>query len=141
MKRALFAAIAVVVLALVFAWAHETRTVGEGDEQYQVTVGMLNEPVFTELRTGLDLAVRTMNDEPVENLENSLTVEITAPDGTTKRTLTLRGQFNRPGYYTDDYILTQPGTYQVRVYGFIGGLEINETFDREVGDVADLRFP
>lgn len=124
------------------ALAHETRILGPEDgTQYAVTVGMLNEPVFTEVRTGLDLIVRTAADEePVEGLETSLRVTITAPTGET-RVLDVRPQFRAPGRYTDDYILTVPGTYHVRVRGFIGALEIDEVFAREVDDVESLRFP
>ena len=128
--------------AFTLAFAHETKIVGpEGGTQYKVTVGMLNEPVFSEVRTGLDLIVRNAaDDSPLENLENSLQAEITAPSGET-RTLTVRPQFGKPGYYKDDYILTQPGTYTIRIHGFIGDLAVDESYPREVGDVVDLRFP
>lgn len=133
---------ALLVTLLTFAFAHETCVLGEGEGAYQVTVGMLNEPVFNDLHTGLDLIVRNdADDSPVENLENSLQAEITSPDGSATRTLTLRPQYNKPGYYTDDYILTEPGLYDVRIFGFIGEMEIDETFEREVGDVSELRFP
>ena len=102
---------------------------------------MLNEPVFTEVRTGLDLIIQNAEDDsPVEGLENSLQVTITAPTGET-RTLEVRPQFRQPGRYTDDYILTTPGTYDIRVWGFIGELEIDETYPREVEDGETLRFP
>ena len=131
-----------ILLALGLAAAHETRIVGPEDgTQYMVTVGMLNEPVFTEVRTGLDLIVRTADGEaPVEGLEASLEVTITAPSGES-RVLTLRAQHGRPGAYADDYILTVPGTYDIRVRGFIGELEIDEIFPREVADGQGLRFP
>jgi hypothetical protein len=136
-------AIGISMLALCAAsWAHETRTLGpENGTQYTVTVGMLNEPVFTELRTGLDLIVRTAaGEEPVEGLENSLRVTITAPTGEV-RVLEVRPQYQAPGRYTDGYILTVPGTYLIRLVGFIGALEIDETYPREVADGNDLRFP
>lgn len=135
---ALVATLTLMALAL----AHETRLLGpEGGKQYNVTVGQLNEPAFTEVRTGLDLIIRNAEDDtPVEGLENSLEVTITAPTGET-RTLEVRPQFRQPGRYTDDYILTVPGTYQIRVRGFIGDLEIDETYPREVEDGQDLRFP
>ena len=102
---------------------------------------MLNEPVFTEVRTGLDLIVLLeADDSPVEGLESSLVVTITAPTGAT-RTLEVRPQFGRLGRYTDDYILTVPGTYDIRVRGFVGDLEIDEIYPREVEDGQTLRFP
>ena len=137
-KLLLFALLLLVPLAL----AHETRIVGpDSGQQYRLVVGMLNEPVFTDLRTGLDLRVtRADAEEPVEGLENSLEVTITAPTGET-RTLDIRPRHGEPGAYIDDYILTQPGTYDIRIQGFIGDLQIDEIFPREVGDVSDLRFP
>lgn len=127
---------------LMVAAAHTTHVVGpDGGEQYKVIVGQLNEPVFTELRSGLDLIVRhAADDSPVEGLENSLAVTITAPDGSV-RALTISPQFGKPGSYKDDYVLTQPGTYVIEVTGFIGSLQIDETYESEVRDVADIRFP
>lgn len=102
---------------------------------------MLNEPAFTEARTGLDLRVQSgAHGSPVEGLENSLEITITAPGGET-RALDVRPQFGNPGVYTENYILTVPGMYTIRVRGFIGDLEIDETFEREVADGQELRFP
>ena len=130
------------ILFLTLALAHDTKIVGpEGGTQYKVTVGMLNEPAFSEVRSGLDLIIRNAaDDSPVANLENSLLADITAPTGET-RTLTVSPQFGKPGYYKDDFILTEPGTYTIRIHGFIGDLAVDESYPREVGDVADLRFP
>lgn len=138
LKRTLLALFSLTLLTL--ALAHDHRTVGEGENQYTLTVGMLNEPVFTELRTGLDLNVTDASGEPVEGLENSLEVTITAPNGET-RTLDIRPMYGAPGSYTDDYILTIPGTYDIHIVGFIGELGVDETFPREVGDVGNIRFP
>ena len=125
------------------ALAHETRTLGpEGGAQYDVTVGLLNEPIYNQVRTGIDLIIRTTNGEaPVENLENSLQADITSPDGATTRTLTLKPQYNKPGFYTADLMLSDPGTYNVRVYGFIGEMQVDETYPREVGDISEITFP
>jgi len=141
--RTLAAFVAVAAIALAgLSFAHQTIVVGaEGAEQYRVILGMVREPVFTDERNGLDLIVRTMDDEPVPGLESSLAVTIVAPGGE-ERPLTIRGQWGRPGYYTDDVMLTMPGVYQVRVMGFIGTVEVDETFDtHEVRPLADLAFP
>lgn len=131
------------ILLLTPALAHETKIVGEGDEQYNVIVGMVREPVFTEERNGLDLIIRrTEDDAPVEGLAGSLRAEITAPDGETTRAFELRAQWGRPGYYTDDILLSEPGIYTIRVYGFINEVEFDETFDtHEVRPLSDLAFP
>ncbi len=140
-----FAKLALILsLALsTFAFAHETRTLEADDgTQYDVTVGLLNEPIYNTVRTGIDLIIHTTADEaPVENLESSLQADITSPDGASTRTLTLEPQYNKPGYYTADLLLSEPGTYDVRVYGFIGEMEVDETYPREVGDISEISFP
>jgi hypothetical protein len=125
------------------AFAHETVTVGQGENQYQVTVGYINEPPYTEQLNGLTLIIRTANDEPVENLESSLTAELVAPDGEATRELPLRAQFGEPGSYTSDFILTEPGAYTFRVSGFIGDHEVDleVPYDHEVEPSSELRFP
>lgn len=145
MKRSALLSAFLAVLSfnlLALAAAHETHVVGaEGGEQYKVIVGQLNEPVFTEFRTGLDLIVRhAADDTPVEGLENSLTASITAPDGQVRQ-LTIAGQYGKPGSYKDDYVLTVAGTYTIEVSGYIGSLQIDETYQVEAGDVTTIRFP
>ena len=132
---------ALVVLAFAFAFAHETQVVGEGGNQYKVIVGYSTEPAYTDERNGLDLFIRTPDDEPVANLENSLTATLIAPDGSTRQ-LNLRAVYGQPGDYTDDFILTAPGVYQLHLTGFVGATEIDLTFDfHEVESLSTLRFP
>jgi hypothetical protein len=128
---------------LSLAFAHDTQTVGEGENQYQVTVGYVNEPPYTEQLNGLDLIIRDMDDQPVENLESSLSAQLVAPDGEATRDLPLRAQYGQPGYYTSDFILTETGTYTFRISGFIGELEVDLEipYDHEVEASSDLRFP
>lgn len=128
-------------LVFVAALAHETQIVGEGDGSYKVVAGYATEPAYTEERNGLDLFVRTMSDEPVENLQNSLAAELIAPTGETLP-LELRGVHGRPGDYTDDFLLTEPGIYRLRVSGFIGSDEVDLTFElHDVAPLDELRFP
>jgi hypothetical protein len=141
--RTLAAFVSVAVASLAgLSFAHQTIVVGaEGAEQYRVIVGMVREPVFTDERNALDLIVRSMDDEPVPGLEASLSVEFVAPNGAVRR-LDVRAQYGRPGHYTDDIMLTAAGVYQIRVTGFIGGIEVDETFaTHEVRPLADLAFP
>ena len=124
------------------ALAHETQIVGEGDGQYRVIVGYAKEPAYTEERNGLDLFIREATGEPVPNLANSLSATLIAPDGTTTRQLSLREVHGSPGDYTDDFILTETGVYQLHLTGFIGALEVDLTFSfHDVADLSDLRFP
>ncbi|MDR7521637.1 MAG: hypothetical protein QN168_04145 [Armatimonadota bacterium] len=119
---------------------HQTKVVGG---KYRVIVGFVREPAFTDERNGLDLIVRRVEDNaPVEHLERSLSAELIAPGGQGRRALRLRPQFGRPGYYTDDFILTRPGVYQIRVWGVIADVRFDETFEsHEVRPLSELRFP
>lgn len=108
------------------ALAHQTKTVGNG--QFKVMAGFLNGPVYSGQMTGIDLIVLTAEDEPVENLEQSLTALVIAPDDSTLQ-LVLRAQSDKPGYYTGDFIPTASGNYTFRISGFIGAVEFDETFD------------
>lgn len=121
--------------------AHVTRTIG--DSEYLVIVGFVVEPPYTDERNGLDLIVRRASDgEPVPYLEETLFAEIIAPDGVTKRTLPVRAVYGKPGYYTADVVLTEPGVYQFRIWGYVHGVEFDEVFaTSEVKPLASLRFP
>ncbi len=82
-----------------------------------------------------------MDDEPVPGLETSLTATFVAPGGQ-ERQLELRPQWGRPGYYTDDIMLTATGIYRINVSGFIGAVEVDEIFEtHEVRPLSDLAFP
>ncbi len=129
------------LLSLSPGWAHETKIVGG---KFRLIVGFVREPVFTSERNGLDLIVRRNTDAaaPVENLERSVSAIVISPDGRTARPLKLRPQFGRPGYYTDDVILTQPGVYKIRIFGAIEDVTFDETFEsHEVRRLEELRFP
>lgn len=135
-------AILLTVSFLTLASAHDEQTVGEGENQYTVILGMASEPAFTEEHNGLDLIIQDAAGEGVENLEESLSAAITSPDGSATRDLTLRAVYNEPGSYTDDFVLTQPGAYSVHITGFIGETEVDVTFEtHEVAPLADLNFP
>ena len=125
------------------AFAHDHHTVGQGNQQYEIVLGYVNEPPYTEQLNGLDLRVHNMAEEPVENLETSLTAAIIAPGGGARRELPLRAVYGEPGAYTSDFILSEPGAYTFEITGFIGELEVNLTapYDHEVEPAADLRFP
>lgn len=120
--------------------AHQTKEVGG---EFLVSVGLQREPIYTDERNGLDLIIRRAADrEPVEHLESTLFAEIIAPDGVTKRELSIRAQHGQPGRYTADVLLTVPGFYKLRIWGYIHHVEFDETFDlHEVFALETLRFP
>jgi hypothetical protein len=124
------------------ALAHQTLRIGTTAEPYDVVLGFTREPVVTEERNGLDLIVRTPDGTGVDGLAASIQATITSPDGRHGRAFALRPQYGRNGAYTDDIVLTAPGVYTIRVWGFVGGIEFDVTFEsHEVRGLADLRFP
>lgn len=131
------------LLAFSLSFAHDHQTVGEGENQYELTIGYVHEPTYTDQLNGLDLAVHKLDETPVENLETSLKAAIITPDGATRRELPLRAVYGEPGTYTSDFILSEPGAYTFEITGFIGEAEVDLTvpYEDEVEPVADLRFP
>ena len=141
MSRLTLSIAGIVLTVASTAFAHQSVVVGEESEQYRVSVGMVREPVFTDERNGLDLIVRTLDDEPVSGLETSLTATLISPGGE-RLQLDIRPQWGRPGYYTDDILLTATGVYRIHVTGFIGTVEVDETFEtHEVRPLSSITFP
>ncbi|GLV48444.1 hypothetical protein TJA_15970 [Thermus sp. LT1-2-5] len=113
------------LLALAWAWAHESRTVGP----YRLVVGFLQNPAFAGYPNSLDLRVTTLDGKPVEGLERTLKAEIVAPNGE-RLAVELIPVHNQPGYYRGWFIPTLPGDYAWRIVGVIGDLSVDETFTR-----------
>jgi len=139
---AVVAALLLLALGGGAALAHQTKAVGPEGE-YLVIVGFEKEPIFTDERNGLDLIIRRAADrEPVANLEQTLFVEIIAPDGQARRELPIRARHGQPGSYTADILLSQPGVYTLRIWGYIFDVAFEEEFQtHEVTPLAELRFP
>lgn len=123
------------------ALAHDSKHVG--DDQYRLSVGFINEPIYTGERNGLDLIIRPAGQsEAIPELEEGLNAEIIAPDAETRKAFSVRPQYGNPGRYTFDVVLTQPGQYQVRIWGKIRDLSFDETFSlSEVKPISVLHFP
>ena len=123
------------------ALAHESKHVGDG--QYRLSVGFIHEPIYTGERNGLDLIIRPAGQrEPIPGLEEGLYAEIIAPNSDTRKAFEVRPQYALPGRYTFDVVLTEPGQYQVRVWGIINDVSFDETFSlSEVKPISVLYFP
>jgi hypothetical protein len=136
-----------VVLAMVCslaagnALAHNSKLVA--GERYRMSVGFIAEPIYTNERNGLDLAIRRAGEkETVPDLEAGLNAEIISPDGKSRREMAVRPRYGHPGRYTFDVMLTQPGSYSIRVWGTIDGTAFDETFElSEARPLTELRFP
>ncbi len=148
MIRKAFAARAGIALLLIVgsigagsALAHNSKFVA--GNQYRVSVGFINEPIHTNERNGLDLAIRLAGEkDTIPDLESGLRAEIIAPGGKSRRELPIRARYGHPGRYTFDVVLTEPGQYSIRVWGQIRGAAFNETFEiSEVKPLEGIHFP
>ncbi len=136
--------------------AHETRAIADG--QYQIVIGLMNEPVFAGDKSGLEFWVTEVSaatpaagaeeaeGAPVEGLDETLQAEVIYADQT--MALPLSPMFGEPGgYYSVFFPTASEGDYTFRIYGEIDGTEIDETFTSgpetfgPVEDPAPLRFP
>ena len=81
------------------------------------------------------------NEKPVNDLQDTLQVEVTHVASETSKVLDLRAVLNQPGDYTADLVPTAPGVYEFRVFGAVEGNQIDETFISRGGggDFDDIR--
>ncbi len=150
--QALSSLLALLVLsnAVPNAFAHQRALYTIGDKDYLIIVGSLNEPIYVDDRTGVDLRVLTPdpndpmnsfapNAKPVEGLEKTLKVEISA--GGKKTTMDLSPVFRDPGHYYAIFYPTVATTYSYRIFGTINNVPVDLTFTcataGEAGTSAD----
>jgi hypothetical protein len=139
-RSAVLGAVLATLVGVSAASAHEQRDVGD----YTLTVGFLEEPVYTGQKSGLDLRV-ARGDEPVEGLEATLQAEVTF-DGQS-RDLEISPVFGQPGAYQSVFFPTAAGPYTFHVTGGIDGTPVDESFTSgpdtfsEVADVTSGQFP
>jgi hypothetical protein len=121
--------------------AHEGREVAG----YDMEVGMINEPVFTGDKSGLEFSV-FKDDQPVEGLEATLSAEVVFQGGA-PRSLPLSARWGEPGWYQSVFYPTAAGPYTFHIHGTIEGTAIDETFTAssdgfgEVQAVTSGQFP
>lgn len=139
-RAAVLGAVLTMIVSVGATLAHESRDVGD----YTVTVGFLDEPVYSGQKSGLDLRV-ALGDEPVEGLEESLEAEVTF-DGQSQD-LPISPVFGEPGAYRSVFFPTAAGPYTFRIFGNLDGQEVDESFTSgpdtfsEVQDVTGGQFP
>jgi hypothetical protein len=122
--------------------AHEHREVGE----YSITVGFIDEPVYTGQKSGLEFFVAHHDtEEPVEGLEETLSAEVVF--GADTRELEVSPRFGEAGAYESVFFPTAAGQYTFRIFGEIDGTAVDEEFTSgpdtfsDVNDVAAGQFP
>ena len=121
-----------------------------GGQDYLIVIGSLNEPIFVDDKSGVELRVLTadpnnpMNSSaeeaaPVEGLEETVQVEIAA--GNTTKVMQLEPAFGEPGAYEATFYPTVATTLTYRLFGTINNTPVDLTFTctptGEAGAVAD----
>ena len=120
-----------------FAFAHQRQLFTIGDKDYLFVVGSVNEPVFVDDKSGVELfaywpnASDPVNSQangtrPIEGLEKMLKVEISAGDK--NKTLDFEPAFRDPGHYEAPFFPTIETTYNYRLFGDINGNAFNVTW-------------
>lgn len=119
------------------AFAHERALFTIGENDYLFVIGSIDEPVFVDDKSGVELAVyspdpndpmnsRANQTQPVEGLEEALQVEVIAGDQQT--VFSLEPAFMQPGRYEAVFFPTVETTYSYRVFGNINGTDFDYTF-------------
>lgn len=117
--------------------AHERRMVGP----YSLLVGWLNEPALQGERNAATVQVtdtRVTPAKPVEGLEKTIKVSVTAGGLSNAFTDDLRAVEETPGLYALDFIPTVAGSYTFRITGKVETLDVNETFESGPGRFDDV---
>jgi hypothetical protein len=119
------------------AFAHQRQLYTIGGQDYLIVIGSLNEPIFVDDKSGVDLRVlradpnNPMNSSaegaaPVEGLEETLQVELGA--GNVTRALQLEPAFGEPGAYEAPFYPTVATTLTYRLFGTINNTPVDLTF-------------
>lgn len=119
------------------AFAHERQLYTIGGQDYLIVIGSLNEPIFVDDKSGVDLRVlradpnNPMNSSaegaaPVEGLEETIQVEIAA--GNKTKVLQIEPAFGEPGAYEAAFYPTVATTFTYRLFGTINNTPVDLTF-------------
>lgn len=120
-----------------FAFAHQRQLFTIGDKDYLFVVGSINEPLYVDDKSGVELFAYLPNasdpvnsqangTRPIEGLEKMLKVEISAGDK--KKELEFEPVFRDPGHYEAPFFPTVETTYNYRLFGDINGTAFNVTW-------------
>ncbi len=145
LRSSCLAASSVLFLAPFLASAHEHRTFTIGGKHYEVTIGSINEPVYVDDKSGVELMVEETasapaheeehhedgHDDheagtPVTGWEKALKVEVSAGDK--KQVFDLRPAYGEPGTYNAVFFPTVETVYTYRLFGTVDGVAFDVSF-------------
>lgn len=117
-----------------FVSAHESRLYSIGNQDYWITVGSINEPVFVDDESGAEAFIRIADPtnpldsnangtKTVDGLEKTLKFEISAGDK--KKVFEIEPAFNESGHYEAVFYPTIETTYNYRLFGTINNVTVS----------------
>jgi hypothetical protein len=126
--------------------AHQKQLYTIGNNKYLFAAGFLNEPVYIDDKSGVDLYVYTPDPKdamstdsnstkPLEGIQDSLKAEISA--GPKTKVLDLEPDEEQPGHYTATFIPDVETTYKFRIFGNLSGSPLNIDFSCSPGAVSE----
>lgn len=134
MTAAVLLVLCLLVAVTSAAMAHARVEIGP----YAVVVGWMEEPAIVGERNAVIVEI-SEGETPVEGVEATLDLELLYAGRSFRSNLTPTAT---PGLYTAEIFPTVRGQYQVRLFGAIGDLQVDETIEpEEVFDAARLQFP
>lgn len=118
-------------------FGHESRLYTIGNQDYWITVGSMNEPVYVDDKSGAETFIimadpanpldRNANGtKMIDGLEKTLKFEISAGDK--KKILEIEPAFNDPGHYEAVFYPTIETTYNYRLFGTINNVSLSLDF-------------
>src|SRR5688500_7582468 len=126
-------------------FGHESRLYTIGNQDYWITVGSMNEPVYVDDKSGAETFIRMADPENpldrnangtkmIDGLEKTLKFEISAGDK--KKILEIEPAFKDPGHYEAVFYHKIETTYNYRLFGTINNVCISIYFKYNIAEVA-----
>jgi hypothetical protein len=143
---ALVVSAALTVMTAGPAFPHEDRPVGG----LNVVVGWASEPAFTGYPNAVQLLLNDANDQPIEDLGDTLKVEVSFGEektGPLSVEPAFGPDFGTKGEYQADLIPTRPGKYTFHFTGTVRGQPFDQSFTSsdtgfdEAKDDTEVAFP
>lgn len=118
-------------------FGHESRLYTIGNQDYWITVGSINEPVYVDDKSGAEAFIRMADPtnpldrnsngtKMIEGLEKTLKFEISAGDK--KKILEIEPAFDDPGHYEAVFYPTIETTYNYRLFGSLNNVSLSLDF-------------
>jgi hypothetical protein len=137
-------ALGILLLGAAPASAHEQRKVGV----YQLTIGWQNEPTYAGVLNAVQLFIKDVKGNPIDDLGNPTSLQLTVSTGTkTSDPLDIAPSFDPDtnlgthGEFDAAVIPTTPGTYTFHLTGTINGQKVDEKFTSSDKTFNDVQAP